>query len=130
MRKVALSALLTLASPALAIPPVPRPAPEFTFVQPNGQKSLLTGMKGKVVVIQFLFTWCQHCQAFSQKLSKMAKEAPKDVEFIGVAFDDNVQPLLATAYAQKYATTFPVAYSQRDTVTNFLGISVMDRLGV
>jgi thiol-disulfide isomerase/thioredoxin len=130
MRTAALATFLTLAIPAFAIPPVPRPAAEFTFVQPNGQKSLLTSMKGKVVVVQFLFTWCQHCQAFSQKLSKMAKEAPKDVQFVGVAFDDNVQPLLATNYSQKYATTFPVAYAPRDTVMNFLGISVMERLGV
>ena len=130
MRTAALAVLLTLAIPALAIPPVPRTATEFTFVQPNGQKALLTSMKGKVVVIQFLFTWCQHCQAFSTKLSKMAKEAPQGVQYMGVAFDDNVQPLLATNYAAKYATTFPVAYAPRDTVTGFLGISVMERLGV
>jgi thiol-disulfide isomerase/thioredoxin len=131
MRKAALAVLLSLAIPALAIPPVPRPAKEFTFVQPNGQKSLLTSMKGKVVVIQFLFTWCQHCQAFSQKLSKLEKDfAAKNVQFMGVAFDDNVQPALATSYAAKYATTFPVAYAPRETVLDFLGISVMERLGV
>jgi len=131
MRKAALAVLLTLAIPALAIPPVPRPAKEFTFVQPSGQKSLLSGMKGKVVVIQFLFTWCQHCQAFSTKLSKLEKDfVGKNVAFIGVAFDDNVQPALATDYAKKYATTFPVAYAQRELVLDFLGISVMDRLGV
>src|SRR5438093_12720884 len=124
MRTAALATLLFLAIPALAIPPVPRPATEFTFVQPNGQKSLLTGMKGKVVVIQFLFTWCQHCQAFSTKLSKLEQDfAGKNVQIIGVAFDDKVQPALATTYMQKFATTFPVAYSEREPVMDFLGIS-------
>jgi len=121
MRKAAIAVLLTLAIPALAIPPVPRPAKEFTFVQPSGQKSLLSVMKGKVVVIQFLFTWCQHCQAFSTKLSKLEKDfVGKNVAFIGVAFDDNVKTLQTTDYAKKYATTFPVAYAQRELVLDFL----------
>src|SRR5712692_2161679 len=101
MRTAALAALLTLAIPAWAIPPVPRPAKEFTFVQPSGQQTLLTSLKGKVVIIQFLFTWCQHCQAFSQELTKLQRElGPHGIEFRGVAFDDNVQPLMATTYVQ------------------------------
>lgn len=131
MRKLALAVLLALAIPAWAIPPVPRPAKEFTFVMPTGQQSLLSGLKGKVVIIQFLFTWCQHCQAFSGKLTQLQKEfAAKGVEFRGVAFDDNVQPLSASSYVQKYGVGFPVGYAQRDMVLSFLGLSVMERLAV
>jgi thiol-disulfide isomerase/thioredoxin len=131
MRTVALAALLTLAIPAWAIPPVPRPSKEFTFVAPNGQQVLLTSLKGKVVIIQFLYTWCQHCQAFSQELTKLqAEPGLKGIEFRGVAFDDNVQPLMATSYAQKFNVTFPVGYASRDTVISYLGLSVMERLAV
>jgi thiol-disulfide isomerase/thioredoxin len=131
MRKAALVALLALAIPSFAIPPVPRQAKEFTFVMPNGQQSLLTGLKGKVVIIQFLFTWCQHCQAFSQELTRLQKElGSKGIEFRGVAFDDNVQPIMASNYAQKFNVSFPVGYAPRDTVLSFLGLSVMERLAV
>ena len=123
--------LIALMVPALAIPPVPRPSKEFTFVEPSGKQTLLTSYKGKVVIIQFLFTWCQHCQAFSRVLTGLQKElAPQGVQMLGVAFDDNVTPAVASAYVQKYGVGFPVAYASRDTVLSYLGISVMERLAV
>jgi hypothetical protein len=35
---------------------VPRPAGEFEYILPNGKTALLTQYKGKVVVLEFLFT--------------------------------------------------------------------------
>ena len=131
MRITAATLALALAIPAFAIPPVPRPSKEFTFVDPSGKQTLLTSYKGKVVIIQFLFTWCQHCQAFSAVLTNLQKElAPKGVQMLGVAFDDNVSPAIAAAYSTKFGVGFPVAYAKRDTVLSFLGISVMERLAV
>ena len=130
MRIAAATVLLALALPVFAIPPVPRPSKEFTFVDPSGKQTLLTSYKGKVVVIQFLFTWCSHCQAFSGTLTKLQKELGSKVQMLGVAFDDNVNPAAAKDYAQKYAPAFPVAYAPRDTVLSYLGLSVMDRLAV
>jgi peroxiredoxin len=131
MRIAAAAALISLVVPAFAIPPVPRPSKEFTFVEPSGKQTLLTNLKGKVVIVQFLFTWCPHCQAFSGLLTKMQKElAPKGVQMLGVAFDDNVKPGDAATYAQKYSVGFPVTYAPRDTVLSYLGLSVMERLAV
>jgi len=131
MRLAAATALMALALPAFAIPPVPRPSKEFTFVDPSGKQTLLTNMKGKVVIIQFLFTWCPHCQAFSKVLTNMQKElASKGVVMMGVAFDDNVIGATATMYQQKYGVGFPVAYAPRDTVLSYLGLSVMERMAV
>ena len=93
MRTVLAAALLALAVPGLAIPPVPRASKEFTFVEPSGKQTLLTSLKGKVVIVQFLFTWCPHCQAFSKMLTGMQKDfSAKGVQFMGVAFDDNIAP--------------------------------------
>ena len=102
MRIAALGLMLALGVPAFAIPPVPRPATEFTFVEPSGQRTLLSSYKGKVVVIQFLMTWCEHCQRFSKLLTGLQKElGPKGVQMLGVAFDDNVTPEKAATYRQK-----------------------------
>ena len=74
MRTATLALLITLGTtlglPAQAAAPVPRPAKEFTVATPQGQQILLSSLKGKVVVVQFLFTWCPHCQAFSKVLTQ------------------------------------------------------------
>jgi thiol-disulfide isomerase/thioredoxin len=140
MRTTTLALLLTLGIalelPAQAAAPVPRPSKEFTVVTPQGQKILLSSLKGKVVVAQFLFTWCPHCQAFSQLLTKLHSEyGARGFQPIGVAFNesepgDNV-PLKdkVVTYTQQYAG-FPVGFSTRTTVLSYLGISEVERIGV
>jgi peroxiredoxin len=116
---------------ALATPPVPRPAKEFTVVEPSGKQITLASLKGKVVMVQFLFTYCPHCQRVSGTLTKLAKDlGPLGFQPIGVAFDDKVTAQKVTEYIQQYNVGFPVGYSPRDPVVNFLGISVMERMAV
>ena len=113
-----------------AASPVPRPTKEFTVATPDGQQILLSGLKGKVTVIQFLFTWCPHCQAFSKVLTQINTEyGPRGLRALGVAFDDNITKEMTAAYAKQYAG-FPVGTASRDTVLSYLGISAMERTGV
>jgi thiol-disulfide isomerase/thioredoxin len=140
MRTATLALFLTLGTtlglPVQAAAPVPRPSKEFTVATPQGQQILLSSLKGKVCVVQFLFTWCPHCQAFSKVLTQLNTEyGPRGFQALGVAFDDddpnNKLPLKdkAAAYAQQYAG-FPVGYSTRTTVFNYLGLSELERIGV
>ena len=115
--------------------PLPRPSKEFTVATPQGQQILLSSLKGKVTVIQFLFTWCPHCQAFSKILTQLNTEyAPRGFQALGVAFDDDdpkTPPLKekAMAYGQQYAG-FPVGFATRGPVLAYLGISELERIGV
>jgi thiol-disulfide isomerase/thioredoxin len=140
MRNATLALVLTLGLSAglsvQAAAPVPRPAKEFAVVTPQGQQILISSLKGKVAVVQFLFTWCPHCQAFSQMLTQLNTEyGPRGFQALGVAFDDvdpkDPVPLKdkAAAYAKQYAG-FPVGYSTRSTVLSYLGISELERIGV
>jgi peroxiredoxin len=130
MRKAAAAALLTLAVSALAMPPVPRKAPEFTIVEPSGKQTLISSMKGKVVVIQFLYTTCPHCQATAQGFTKLQKEmGARGVQFFGVAFNDNAA-VLVTPFVQQYGIGFPVGVAKEDDVRSYLGLSIMDRYNV
>lgn len=134
MRTATLALLITLGTtlglPAQAAAPVPRPAKEFTVATPQGQHILLSSLKGKVVVIQFLFTWCPHCQAFSKVLTQFNSEyGPRGFQALGVAFEDDVTKDKAISYAQQYAG-FPVGVSNRSTVLGYLGISELERIGV
>jgi thiol-disulfide isomerase/thioredoxin len=133
----AAAAILTVS--ALAMGPVPRPAPSLDFLDANGKHVMLSSYRGKVVVIQFLLTTCSHCQAFSMVLSQMQAElGPRGFQALGVAYnvtdDPKTSPAQAGAavrdYASKYANnSFPVGYDAHEPILAFLGDSVMDRMG-
>jgi len=119
-----------------AAAPVPRPSKEFAVVTRQGQQILLSSLKGKVVVVQFLYTWCPHCQAFSKVLTQVnAEYSARGFQALGVAFDDldpkDPVPLKdkAVAYSQQHAG-FPVGISSRSPVLSYLGISEIERIGV
>ena len=128
MRLLATFAAFTaLGVSALAMPPVPRPAKEFDFVDASGKHVLLSSLKGKVVIVQGLLTTCPHCQAFSQILSKMQTEyGPKGFQAMGVGMD--ATPDTVQRYIADYHVTFPVAYASSDTLLSFLGHSASERL--
>src|SRR6185295_7896085 len=135
MRTALLALFITLAVSVQAEAPVPRPSKEFTVAVPGGQQILLSSLKGKVVVMQYLFTWCPHCQAFSKVLTQLNNEySSRGFQALGVAFDDDdpKTPALkdkAVAYGQQYAG-FPVGAANRSTVFAFLGLSELQRIGV
>ena len=135
MRTALLALFITLAVSVQAAAPVPRPSKEFTVAVPGGQQILLSSLKGKVVVVQYLFTWCPHCQAFSKILTQLNNEySSRGFQALGVAFDDDdpkTPPLKdkAVAYGQQYAG-FPVGAANRSTVFGYLGLSELERIGV
>ena len=83
---------------------VPRQSPEYALTLPGGQQELLSKYKGKVVVLEFLFTTCPHCQKSATIFSKLQQEyGPKGFQALGVAINPN--PDLA-GFARQYATGF------------------------
>jgi peroxiredoxin len=123
--------LCTLGVAAFAAgPALPRPAKELELIEPSGKHDLLTSYRGKVVIVQFLYTTCPHCQAYSQLLTKLQGEyGPRGLQCLGLAFDDATNSMV-TNYVTKYRVGFPVGPAQRDTVLSFLGFSVMDQVFV
>ena len=102
---------------------VPRQSPEFAFTLPGGQHDLLSKYKGKVVVLEFLFTTCPHCQQSATTLSKLQTEyGPKGLQVLGVAI--NSDPDIA-GFKRMYATTFPVGAATRDQAFVYLQQSIM-----
>ncbi len=103
-------------------PQIPRKAREFSLVEPSGKMTLLSSLRGKVVVIQFLDTTCPHCQAYSMFLSGLVKElGPKGFQPWGVAFTE-ADAKTAAAYKQQFAANFPVGYTTHNTVISFMAI--------
>ena len=125
MRTLAAALLLALAFTVQAAAPVPRPAPALEVLEPSGKKVNLAGLRGKVVVVQFLLTTCPHCQAFSKTLNQMLPQYGPNVVAVGVAFDkDDAKNV--PKYIQVVNATFPVGAVELNQAMGFLGYSVMD----
>jgi len=124
-----LAALLALSAAAMAgsAPPVIRPTPEFTVHEPSGKQIPLSSLRGKVVVLTFMFTTCPHCQAEAHMLTGLEREmGPRGLQVLGVAFNDNAS-VLVPGFVQEYQVGFPVGASDRGSVLNYLGVSEMTR---
>jgi len=127
MRALAATAFVALTVSAFATPPVPRKSPEFTFVEPSGKQILLSSLKGKIVVMPFMFTTCPHCQRYAQDLTQLEKEfGPRGVVFMGTVFND-ANAAMAAQFVKEFNVGFPVGYATRDQVVSYLGLSVLDR---
>ena len=121
------AAFLALTVSAIATPPVPRKSPEFTVTDPAGKQILISSLKGKIVVMPFMFTTCPHCQREAVMLTKLQKEfAARGVVMLGTVFNDASGPL-AAQFVKEFNIGFPVGWATRDSVTSYLGLSVMDR---
>jgi peroxiredoxin len=110
-----------------AIPPVPRPAPDFEVRFTDGTKLPLRFFRGKVVALTFIATTCPHCQHDSQVLTNLyAEYGSRGFQPVAVAFNP-----MANLYVQDFVKDFgikhPVGFSPVEPVLAFLGISTMER---
>lgn len=121
------AALLAMTVSAFAMPPVPRKSAELTVTDAGGKPILLSSLKGKVVIVPFMFTTCPHCQTEAKMLTKLQREMGPGVAVLGVAFNDGVNAASVTQFVREFGVGFPVGYATRDTVVGWLGLSVMDR---
>lgn len=124
-RRIALS---LLSAPAFAQtgPParVPRPSPEFVIQMVNSKPKLLSEFKGKVVCVEFLLTTCPHCQNASQILQKLYQEyGPRGFQPVGIAINpetEDMAKLLVPSYQQSFKLTWPIGWSKREPVYDYL----------
>src|SRR3984893_6713545 len=127
MRVLAATSFVALTVSAFAIPPVPRKSPEFTVTDPSGKQVLLSSLRGKIVVMPFMFTTCPHCQREAQMLTKLQREfAPSGVVMLGTVFND-ANGAMAAQFVKEFNIGFQVGYATRDAVVSYLGLSVLDR---
>ncbi len=125
-RRELLGALLA-ASPALAIPPVPRPAGDFVFHLPDGTTKSLAHYHGDVVCLMFVYTTCPHCQHASQVMTKLfAEYASRGFQPLAVAFNPDAAKLVPD-FVRTYGVGFPVGAEPQAVALQYLGISLMER---
>lgn len=100
-----------------------RKAPELAFEVPGQGQKLLSEYRGKVVALEFIFTTCPHCQAFSKVMTKIQQEyGPRGLQVLAVAVNENAD-LLVENFARDYQVNFPVGWTPRDQMLAFMGFS-------
>ncbi len=105
---------------SLAAAEVPRKAPELAVQLVNGQQLLLSQLRGKVVLLEFLHTTCPHCQQSSAIIERLYKElGPRGFQPVGVAFNDNAAQLVPD-FVRQLGLSFPVGVAPRETVIEYL----------
>ncbi len=93
-RRAAWLSLLLLLGPAVVAPPARAeqkagaPAHDFTLPDLRGGQVRLSGLRGKVVVIDFWASWCEPCKRELPELEKLARDlAGRGVLVLAVNLD-------------------------------------------
>jgi peroxiredoxin len=147
--KVVLTVLAAaLITSAFALPSVTvsHKSPEFVIAEPSGHTTMLSRLRGKVVVMEFLFVKSQHCLRVATTLNKLNNElGPRGFQAVGIVFDppnstDGTAQLLPSL-VDYLKLTYPLGYATKDQVDSYLGrngneilnipqVVVIDRAGV
>jgi peroxiredoxin len=113
------------AAAAFAAAQVPRPSPEFSFTLPDGKTANLNQFKGKVVVLEFMYTTCPHCQQTSRVLTRLNSEfGKKGLQPLGVAI--NANPDISN-FIRQFGVNYPVGAAAREAAMAYLQQSVMNQ---
>lgn len=103
---------------------IPRKSPEFTINESSGKQVLLSSFKGKVVMIEFFFLRSQKCLNLAVTMNKLNAElGGRGFQPIAVAFpapQSDVNGPLVGYLAQAYKLTYPVGYTDKNSVDQYL----------
>lgn len=117
-----LTLILTVLFSALTAPAasVPRPSPDFVMQRGSAGAIRLSNFRGKIVVLVFSQTMCEHCQTLTRTLKVIQKDyAARNVQVVECAFD----PDIATSYPtflKDLAPNFPTGYTTDVVVKKYL----------
>ena len=112
--------------------PVPegQAAPDFSLPGIDGKTYTLSGLKGKVVLLEFIATWCPHCQNEAPAMNDLYNAYnSKGVEFIDINATprghDNKSPATTTDlvwFRDQFNVPFPMLFDKTLKSTADYGI--------
>ena len=135
-RFIAAILLFVIMACTLAVPsgPVPRQAPDLSFVDPSGKSISLSNYKGKVVALEFFFVGSMHCVRVAQVLNQLNEElGSRGFQPVAVAFSapqSDADAATVDNFVQSYRLAFPVGYTDKEDVDRFLSRGKDDVLSI
>jgi len=102
--------------------PLKGPAQDFSVTTLDGKTLKLSDLRGKVVVLNVWASWCIPCQDEAGELNRSYElYKGRDVAFIGIAFNDDTDPM--RQFVDKYNVAYPVALDPEGRISIGLGIT-------
>ncbi len=99
---------------------IEHPSGEFVIHMMDGTQKLLSSYRGKVVVMAFMYSTCEHCQHTAGVLAKINTEyAGKGVQILGVIINPGGEKDIPM-FLKITGANFPVGFADRDQAIKFL----------
>jgi thiol-disulfide isomerase/thioredoxin len=97
------------------------PISDFSLPLLNGETQRLSGLKGKVVFLNFWATWCPPCRSEMPDMEKLYQRFKNEgLEFLTVNIQENKRDV--EAFMKEYKLSFPVALDSQGEVATAYGI--------
>jgi len=83
------------------------PAPDFVLSRLDGSELALSGLRGRVVLVNFWATWCKPCEDEMPAMERLYRELGGDgFELLAVSVDDADDPV--RAFRDRLGLSFPI----------------------
>lgn len=87
-------------------------APGFSIQKIDGERINLSDYRGKVVILDFMATYCPPCRKEVQHLRDIRTEySEEQVEIISIAVDSRESESMLAEFKRKYQVSWPLALS-------------------
>jgi len=100
----------------------PKAAPDFTLSSIDGNRLTLSGLKGKVVLLDFWATWCPPCRAAIPHLVELQNKYRADgLDVVGMNMDQDPEDLVS--FLQSNTVNYPILKVTDEVRLAYGGIS-------
>ena len=101
---------------------VGKAAPAFAAETLDGERSALSQMRGKPVLLNVWATWCHPCRQEIPALEELHKAyGPRGLQVVGVSIDQGDQEQGIREFMQEYGASYPVWLDPDSEVTALFG---------
>jgi peroxiredoxin len=118
MRAFPITAYVLLAAAVVSAQGLRR-APGFSLPDTNNQQQDLADYRGKVVIVDFMKTDCQHCGAFSRILEQVKTRYGGKVVVLSIAPAPD-SPMTVAQFRSKYGVTYPILFDCGQTTFSYV----------
>ncbi len=108
--------------------PTGREAKDFTLEDLNGRPVRLSGLRGKVVILEFWASWCEPCR-YEMPLVEALQHRFRDEGLVVLGINDE-DPPIARRYVEQGGYTFPTLFDKGQTVAGLYGVRAIPALFV
>jgi peroxiredoxin len=102
----------------------PEMAPAFETKALTGELVSRTGLKGKVILMNFWATWCPPCREEIPEMIALQNEFKDQLEVVGISEDDD-PPAKVMRFAKDQGINYPIAMSTDQLTKDFGGVEAL-----